>query len=157
MPLSAVATTQEIAQSAVGQGLTLSTFGGNPVCCAAAMGTLEEMKREYNPARSAEIGGYLRTGLEGLQAKYPLIGEVRGKGFMQGIEVVSDRESKEAGPQYAAALLDSARSLGLLIGKGGLYGNCLRIAPPLIATKANVDEALEKLDYAFAQVQETAE
>ncbi|MEM7133298.1 MAG: aspartate aminotransferase family protein [Chloroflexota bacterium] len=157
MPLSAVATTQEIAQSAVGRGLTLSTFGGNPVCCAAAIGTLEEMKREYNPQRSAEIGGLLRAGLEDLQAKYPLIGEVRGKGFMQGIEVVADRKTKEPGPQYAGALLDSAKALGLLIGKGGLYSNCLRVAPPLIATKEHVDEALEKLDYAFANVQETVE
>lgn len=157
MPLSAVATTQEIAQSAVGQGLTLSTFGGNPVCCAAAIGTLEEMRNEYDPQRSAEIGGLLRSGLEELQSKYPLIGDVRGKGFMQGIEVVADRATKEPGPQYAGALLDSAKQLGLLIGKGGLYSNCLRVAPPLIATKEHVDEALEKLDYAFAQVQETVE
>ena len=157
MPLSAVATTQEIAQSAVGQGLTLSTFGGNPVCCAAAIGTLEEMKATYNPERSAEIGGHLRSGLENLGAKYPLIGEVRGRGLMQGIEVVSDQTSKEPAPQVAGALLDSARSLGLLIGKGGLYSNCLRVAPPLIATKEHVDEALEKLDYAFANVQESVE
>ena len=156
MPLSAVATTQKIAQSAVGQGLTLSTFGGNPVCCAAAIGTLEEMKREYNPQRSAEIGAMLRSGLEDLQAKYPLIGDVRGKGFMQGIEVVADRKTKEPGPQYAGELLDTARQLGLLVGKGGLYSNCLRIAPPLSATKEHVEEALEKLDYAFAQVQESA-
>lgn len=155
MPLSAVATTQEIAESAVGQGLTLSTFGGNPVCCAAALGTLEEMKREYNPQRSAEIGGLLRTGLEDLQAKYPLIGEIRGKGFMQGIEVVADRQTKEPGAQYAGAVLDASKKLGLLIGKGGLYSNCLRVAPPLIATKEHVEEALEKLDYAFANVQET--
>ena len=156
MPLSAVATTQEIAQSAVGQGLTLSTFGGNPVCCAAALGTLEEMKREYNPQRSAKIGTILRAGLEELQSKYPLIGDVRGKGLMQGIEMVVDRESKEPAAQYAGALLDTARQLGLLIGKGGLHGNCLRVAPPLIATKEHVEEALEKLDYAFAQVQESA-
>ena len=156
MPLSAVATTREIAQSAVGQGLTLSTFGGNPVCCAAALGTLEEMKREYNPQRSAKIGTILRAGLEELQSKYPLIGDVRGKGLMQGIEMVVDRESKEPAAQYAGALLDTARQLGLLIGKGGLHGNCLRVAPPLIATKEHVEEALEKLDYAFAQVQESA-
>ena len=154
MPLSAVATTQEIAQSAVGKGLSISTFGGNPVSCAAAIGTLEEMKREFGPERSAKVGAILRTGLEALQQKYPLIGEVRGRGLMQGIELVLDRQSKKPASQHANALLNASRQIGLLIGKGGLYGNTMRIAPPLIATKEHVEEALEKLDYALAQVQE---
>lgn len=154
MPLAAVATTQEIAASAVGQGLTISTFGGNPVSCAAAIGTLEEMKREFGPARSAEIGARLENGLKALQEKYPLIGEVRGRGLMQGVELVTNRETKEPAAAHANAMLNTCRQLNLLIGKGGLYGNVLRIAPPLIATKEHVDEALEKLDIAFAQVQE---
>jgi len=156
MPLSAVATTSEIAQSAVGQGLTLSTFGGNPVACAAAIGTLEEMKREFGPERSLEIGGLLETGLHALQAKYPLIGQIRGRGMMQGIEMVTDPISKEPAVAQANELLNAARKMGLLIGKGGMYGNTLRIAPPLIATKEHVEEALEKLDYAFAHVQDGA-
>ncbi len=154
MPLAAVATTPEIAASAVGQGLTISTFGGNPVSCAAAIGTLEEMKREFNPARSAEMGAILEEGLVALQAKYPLIGEVRGRGLMQGVELVSDREQKTACASAANAILNVSRKLGLLIGKGGMYGNVLRIAPPLIATREHIEEALEKLDIAFAQVQE---
>jgi len=154
MPLSAVATTEEIAASAVGKGLTLSTFGGNPVCCAASIGTLKEMKREYGPERSAAIGLLLQTGLHKLQDKYPLIGEVRGRGLMQGIELVADRETKTPGAAQANAILNVSRKLGLLIGKGGLHGNALRIAPPLIATEENVAEALEKLDHAFARVQE---
>lgn len=156
MPLSAVATTQEIAQSAVGQGLTLSTFGGNPVACAAAIGTLEEMKREFNPDRSSEVGGLLETGLHGLQEKYPLIGQIRGRGLMQGMELVTDRNSKEPASAQANELLNAARKMGLLIGKGGLHGNSIRVAPPLIATKEHVEEALEKLDYAFAHVQDGA-
>ena len=154
MPLSAVATTADIAASAVGKGLTLSTFGGNPVCCAASIGTIKEMKREYGPERSAAIGALLRSGLHDLQAKYPIIGEVRGRGLMQGVELVADRETKEPGAAHANAMLNVCRKLGLLIGKGGLHGNALRIAPPLIATEANVEEALEKLDHAFARVQE---
>ena len=156
MPLSAVATTPEIAQSAVGQGLTLSTFGGNPVACAAAIGTLEEMKREFGPKRSLEIGGLLETGLHALQTKYPLIGQIRGRGMMQGIEMVTDPNSKEPAAAQANELLNAARKMGLLIGKGGMYGNTIRIAPPLIATKEHVQEALEKLDYAFAHVQDGA-
>lgn len=154
MPLSAVATTQEIAQSLVGQGLSISTFGGNPVSCVAAIGTLKEMKREFGPERSAKVGAILRRGLEELQQKYPLIGEVRGRGLMQGIELVLDRQSKKPASKHANALLNTCRQIGLLIGKGGLYGNTMRIAPPLIASKEHVEEALEKLDYALAQVQE---
>ena len=155
LPLSATATTQEIAKSTVGAGLTVSTFGGNPVSCAAALGTLEALHEDAPPARSGEIGGHLRAGLARLQEKYPLIGDVRGFGLMQGIELVTDRQTKEPAADAVAALFEVTRQLGLLIGKGGLYGNCLRIAPPLTATRAHVDEALEKLDYAFAQVQES--
>ena len=154
MPLSAVATTQEIAASAVGKGLSISTFGGNPVSCAAALGTLAEMKRAFGPQRSAEIGVYLRVGLLGLQEKYPLIGEVRGRGLMQAIELVLDPQTKEPASAAANALLDAARQAGLLIGKGGMYGNVMRIAPPLIATKENVDEAIDMLDLALAHIQE---
>jgi 4-aminobutyrate aminotransferase-like enzyme len=154
MPLSAVATRPEIAASLVGAGLTISTFGGNPVSNAAAIGTLQEMQQKFTPARVAEVGAHLRRGLDALQEKYPLIGDVRGKGLMQGVELVVDRRSKEPAPRHANALLDTARQVGLLVGKGGMYGNSLRIAPPLSASKAHVDEALEKLDVAFGRVQE---
>lgn len=155
MPLSAVATTQEIAESLVGAGLTVSTFGGNPVACAAGIGTLEEMMREYGPERSAKIGAELENGLNALMQKYPIIGEVRGRGLMQGVELVSDRDSKEPAAHLANGMLEASRRAGLLIGKGGMHGNTLRIAPPLIATKEDVDEALEKLDWAFSQVMES--
>jgi alanine-glyoxylate transaminase / (R)-3-amino-2-methylpropionate-pyruvate transaminase len=155
LPLSATATTPEIANSMVGAGLTISTFGGNPVSTAAALGTLEALHEEAPPARTAEIGAHLRLGLERLSEKYPLIGDVRGRGLMQGVELVLDRDTREPAPKQVAILFEATRALGLLIGKGGLYGNCLRIAPPLTATKDHVDEALQKLDIAFAQVQET--
>ncbi len=154
MPLSAVATTQEIARSAVGKGLTISTFGGNPVACAAASGTLDEMKNKWGPERSAEMGALLRSGMERLQEKHVLIGDVRGRGLMQALELVKDRQTKEPAPEHANALLNASRKLGLLVGKGGLYGNTLRISPPLIAAQEHIEEAIEKLDYAFAQVQE---
>lgn len=154
MPLSAVATTKEISDSLKGAGLTVSTFGGNPVCCAAALGTLEEMKSTYGPARSAEIGSYLNAGLHKIGEKYPLVGDIRGRGLMTGVELVTDPVSKTPASDQANGLLNACRAVGLLVGKGGLYGNAMRIAPPLIATKAHVDEALEKFDYAMAQIQE---
>ena len=83
-----------------------------------------------------------------------MIGDVRGIGLMQAAELVKDRQSKEPAVEETACLLDQTKALGLLVGKGGMYSNTLRIAPPLIATIEHVDEALEKLDHAFARTQE---
>ena len=154
LPMGNTITTADIAQGTAGKGLTISTFGGNPVSTAAALGTIEAMEEEANPQHVAGVGQHLRNGLEKLWEKYPLIGEVRGKGLMQGVEMVKDQKSKEPAPQEVNFLFEETRKRGLLIGKGGLYGNVLRIAPPLVATKEHVDEALAILDHSFAQVQE---
>jgi 4-aminobutyrate aminotransferase len=153
-PMGVVIATPEVADKL--EGLTISTFGGNPVSCAAALATIQVMEEEASPAHVEEVGAHLRRGLEVLGDKYPLIGDVRGMGLMQGIEMVRDRETKEPATQEVAHLFEATRERGLLIGKGGLYGNALRIAPPLVVTKDDVDMALEILDYAFAEVQETA-
>ncbi|MEZ4712688.1 MAG: aspartate aminotransferase family protein [Caldilineaceae bacterium] len=154
-PLSNTITRPEIAESMVGAGLTLSTFGGNPVSTAASLATINVMEEEANPTRSADIGAHLRAGLDKLWEKYPLIGEVRGKGLMQGIEVVADRQTKEPAPNAVVQLFEESKARGLLIGKGGLYGNTVRIAPALTATKDDVDRALDILDRSFAEVHET--
>lgn len=154
LPMGNTITTAEIAEGMVGKGLTISTFGGNPVSTAAALGTIEAMEEEASPQHVATVGKLLRDGLEKMWEKYPLIGEVRGKGLMQGVEMVKDRESKEPATQEVNFLFEETRNRGLLIGKGGLYGNVLRIAPPLTATKEHVEEALEILDHALAQVHE---
>jgi alanine-glyoxylate transaminase/(R)-3-amino-2-methylpropionate-pyruvate transaminase len=152
-PMGVTIATPEVADKL--EGLTISTFGGNPVSCAAALATIQVMEEEASPAHVAEVGAHLRRGLEWLQEKYPLIGDVRGMGLMQGVEMVRDRQTKEPATQEVAHLFEATRERGLLIGKGGLYGNVLRIAPPLIATQDDVDQALEILDHAFAEVQET--
>jgi alanine-glyoxylate transaminase / (R)-3-amino-2-methylpropionate-pyruvate transaminase len=100
------------------------------------------------------VGGMLRAGLDRLAEKYPVIGEVRGMGLMQGVELVVDRHSKEPAPQAVNHLFEETRQLGLLIGKGGLYGNVVRISPALTAQQEHIAEALEILDIAFARVQE---
>ena len=153
-PMGNTITTTPIAASMAGKGLTLSTFGGNPVSTAAALATIEVLETEAGPAQVALRGTQLQIGLHKLWDKYPLIGDVRGKGLMQGVELVTDRATKEPAPQAVAQVFEATRRLGLLIGKGGLYGNVLRIAPPLTASEEQVAEALEMLDIAFAQVQE---
>jgi 4-aminobutyrate aminotransferase len=153
-PMGNTITTREIAQSTAGAGVTISTFGGNPVSSAAALATIEALEESASPHQVAIVGRKLQHGLEQLWQKYPVIGEVRGKGLMQGVELVKDRTSKEPAPEAVGMLFEETRQRGLLIGKGGLYGNVLRIAPPLVATENHVDEALDILDRALAQVQE---
>jgi len=155
-PLGNTLTTTEIAESMRGAGLTISTFGGNPVSCAAALAVWEVLEAQDTPHKAQVLGSMLRLGLEDLQEKYPVIGDVRGMGLMQGLELVKDPQSKEPAPQAAAHLLEAAREEGMLIGKGGLYGNVLRIAPPLITEEQHIAEALEKLDKALARVQQIA-
>ncbi len=151
-PIGVTIATPEVASKL--EGLTISTFGGNPVSCAAALATIQVMEEEASPDHVEEVGTHLRQGLEALGEKYPLIGDVRGMGLMQGVEMVRDRETKEPAGKEIAHLFEATRERGLLIGKGGLYGNALRISPPLVATKDDVDQALEILDYTFAEVQE---
>lgn len=154
LPMGNTITTTEIAEGMVGKGLTISTFGGNPLSTAAALATIEVMEKEAHPQHVADVGQHLQTGLEKLWEKYPMIGQVRGKGLMQGVELVKNQHSKEPAVEEVGFLFEQTRRRGLLIGKGGLYSNVLRIAPPLIATKDHVDEALEILDHALAQVHE---
>ena len=154
LPLGNTITTAEIAESTIGNGLTISTFGGNPLACAASLATIEVMQTEATPEQTGAVGRHLRAGLEDLKEKYPLIGDVRGMGLMQAAELVKDRQTKEPAVEETAYLMDQTRALGLLVGKGGMYSNALRIAPPLIATQEHVDEALEILDHAFARTQE---
>lgn len=154
-PMGNTVATPAVAEAMLGKGLTLSTFGGNPVSTTAALATIETLEAEAPPAAVAVTGARLRTGLERLWEKYPLVGDVRGMGLMQGIEMVMDRETKEPAPKPVAQFFEETRARGLLIGKGGLYGNVVRIAPPLTATPEQIDEALEIIDHALAAVHET--
>jgi len=153
-PMGNTITRGEIAQAMAGKGLTLSTFGGNPVSTAASLATIETLEEEAPPQQVGGVGAYLRAGLERLWERYPLIGDVRGKGLMQGIEFVADRKTKEPAPKAVNHLFEETRSRGMLIGKGGLYGNVIRLAPPMTATEEHVDEALAILDHALAAVHE---
>jgi 4-aminobutyrate aminotransferase len=136
------------------QGLTISTFGGNPVTCATAKAVIEVMEEDDLRTNAAVVGKYFREKLEELQERHPLIGEVRGMGLLQALELVEDRDTKQPAPKETNAILDECRKAGLLVGKGGLYGNVIRMSPPLNITKADVDEACRLLEKAFAAVEE---
>ena len=148
VPVGGTITRPEVADSV--KGLSLSTFGGNPVTCAAALATIEVIENEGLVANAAERGRQLRDGLEALGEKYPLMGDIRGMGLMQGIEMVGP--DKTPSPEAVARLFELTKQNGLLIGKGGLMGNVIRITPALNVTKEHVDEALDRLDRSLAQM-----
>ncbi|MFQ5743494.1 MAG: aspartate aminotransferase family protein [Acidobacteriota bacterium] len=150
LPVGATIARDEIAEAWTAK--TISTFGGNPISMAAAAKTLEVMAREDVPARSAVRGKQLRDGLDGLYDQHVWIGEVRGMGLMQALELVEDRQSKEPSPGKAAALLEAAKEEGLLLGVGGLNGNVIRMGPSMLITEAEVAEALERLGRACRRV-----
>jgi len=150
-PVGATITTAELAGQF--QGLTISTFGGNPVTSVAARAVIDVIEEENLLENAHTVGNYLRNRLEGLRDKHPLIGDVRGMGMMQALELVRDRQTKEPAPVETTALMERARSHGLLVGKGGLYANVIRLSPPLNISKADVDEAIALLDTSLAETQ----
>ena len=125
-------------------------FRSNPVMAAAAKAVIDFVEEENLLANCAVVGGYLREGLLELQQRHAIVGDVRGMGLMQALELVSDPLSKEPAPQETNALMEHARRQGLLIGKGGLYGNVIRISPPMNVSKTDVDEFLSKMGNALA-------
>ena len=154
LPIGATITTAELAGKF--QGSTISTFGGNPVSTVAARAVIEVIEEENLRENTRIVGGYLRSRLEELQEKHPLIGDVRGMGMMQALELVRDRQSKEPAPQETLQLLERTRENGLLIGRGGMYGNVIRLGPPMNISKSDVDEAVGILDKSFAEVAKSA-
>ncbi len=150
-PLGATIVTNEIAGAF--KAATISTFGGNPVACAAGKAVLDEI-REHDLLRNAsERGAELRAGLEALQRKHPqTIGDVRGMGLMQALELVKDETTRDRTPNPAAVsrLFEETKARGLLIGRGGLHGNVVRISPMLNVTKDELAEGVRLLGEAFA-------
>jgi 4-aminobutyrate aminotransferase len=153
-PIGLTVATPEIANAY--QGPTIATFGGNPVACATAKAVIDLIEEDDLIRNCDVVGTHLRQGLEELQRKYPVIGDVRGMGLMQALELVSDAQTKEPAPAVANEMLEAARERGLLIGKGGMYNNVLRMSPSMNIGKADVDQALRLLDESFAAVTQSA-
>jgi 4-aminobutyrate aminotransferase/(S)-3-amino-2-methylpropionate transaminase len=153
-PLSAFTTRPEIA-AAFKPGDHLSTFGGNPVSCAAALANIEFMQKEDLPARAAETGHYTMSKLRELQKQNPIIGEVRGLGLMIGVELVKDEKLTPATAE-AEAIRDALLKNGVLVGVGGVYGNVIRFQPPLIITRQQIDKAISAFATALQEVAQPA-
>ena len=149
-PLSAFTTRSEIAD-AFKPGDHLSTFGGNPVSCAAALANIDFIQQQDLPARATETGKYAIAKLRELQKHNPLIGEVRGRGLMIGVELVKDEKLTPATAE-AEAIRDGLLRQGVLVGVGGVYGNVVRFQPPLIISRPQIDRALEAFAAALAEV-----
>jgi alanine-glyoxylate transaminase/(R)-3-amino-2-methylpropionate-pyruvate transaminase len=150
-PLAAVVTTPQIA-AAMASRIHFNTFGGNPVVSAVGKAVLEVIDEEGLQANAHAMGAHILAGLAKLAEKYPLIGDVRGKGLLLGIELVKDRATKEPATAECAQVVEIAKDLGLLLGKGGLRGQTIRFAPPMCITRADADFLLEVLDAAFARL-----
>ena len=147
-PVGLTVAKPEVADSVT--GLTISTFGGNPVTATAANAVLAFIEERNLLANCAETGAYLRAGLEALKEKHALIGDVRGMGLLQAVELVADRQSKTPAAAETSRVLEAARENRLIIGKGGMYGNVLRVSPPMNVGRGDVDQFMELLDRSLA-------
>jgi 4-aminobutyrate aminotransferase-like enzyme len=143
-PIGLTVAKPEVADSV--KGATISTFGGNPVTATAAKAVIDFIEEQNLMTNCTETGGYLRSRLEELKDKHELIGDVRGMGLMQAIELVEDRETKKPATVQTAMLLEAARENRVLMGKGGMFGNVIRLTPPMNIGRGDVDQFIEMLD-----------
>ena len=132
------------------QANSISTFGGNPISAAGGLANLRYILDHDLQTNALEVGRHLIDRLREICANSDIVGEVRGKGLMIGVELVQPG-TKEPAPETAAIVLEKTRKAGVLIGKGGLYGNVLRIAPPLIVSREQADKAADAIGEALAQ------
>ncbi|MFG0257448.1 MAG: aspartate aminotransferase family protein [Phycisphaerales bacterium JB043] len=149
-PLAGVVTTPDIAQTMASR-LHFNTYGGNPVSMAQGLATLDVILGENIQQRAHDVGSYLKEGLEELMSRHPIIGDVRGQGLMLGVEFVLDRDSKKPAAAHTSAIHERMKDLGVLVGKGGLFGNVLRIKPPMCITREDAEFLCAVLDQALSE------
>ena len=146
MPVGATITRDEIAASWTAK--TISTYGGTPVSMAACEATLRVMQDENTPRRAAERGSQLRAHLDRLAERFDWIGEVRGMGLMQGMELIEEPKGRAPSPMRAKQLLEATRREGLLVGLGGMRGHVIRLGPSMLISEGEIEEAAGKLERA---------
>ncbi|CAN6300986.1 unnamed protein product [Urochloa humidicola] len=151
IPLGAVVTTPEIAQ-VLTRRCYFNTFGGNPLCTAGGLAVLKVLEKEKLQENAFVVGSYLKDRLRGLQDKHEIIGDVRGTGFMLGVELVTDRQQKTPAKEEICHAMEHMKDMGVLVGKGGFYGNVFRITPPLCFTKEDADFFVEAMDIALSKL-----
>ncbi|URE38990.1 Aminotransferase class-III [Musa troglodytarum] len=151
IPIGAVVTTPEIAQ-VLTQRSYFNTFGGNPVCTAAGHAVLKVIEKEKLQENALVVGSYLKDQLKALQDKHDIIGDVRGRGLMLGVELVTDRQQKTPAKTEILHAMDMMKDMGVLVGKGGFYGNVFRITPPLCFSKEDADFFVDVMDIALSKI-----
>ena len=149
-PLGVVITRPEILAAFTQRSGYFSTFGGNPVACAAGLAVLEVLAREGLMANARDSGDYLRSGVRELAARYPLIGDVRGRGLLTGVELVRDAATLEPAKRETVAVINHMRQNGVLVGQEGVFGNVLKIRPPMAFSRDNADFLIAALGRAVA-------
>jgi 4-aminobutyrate aminotransferase-like enzyme len=151
-PVAAVVTRAEIAERMAAETDVFSTFGGNPVACAAGSAVLDVVADEHLQQRALEVGDHLRTGLHRLQDEHSCIGDVRGAGLMTGVELVSDPGGRSPAPKLANAIMNQMRERGVLVGSTGPDDNVLKIRPPLVVTIGDADQIVDTLDASLREL-----
>ena len=147
-PLGAVVARRQIAEP-MGEKFMFHTYGSNPTSCAAGRAVLQVLKRDRLQENAQQVGGALLKRLQDLAQKYPAIGDVRGRGLMLAIEMVSDRAKMTPDTETTGAVFEACREAGLILSKSGPHRSCLRMVPPLCLTLEDVETVAEGLDRAF--------
>ncbi|NXT81835.1 AGT2 aminotransferase, partial [Zapornia atra] len=142
-PMAAVVTTKEIASS-LAQNLHFNTFGGSPLACVVGAAVLDAIEEDSLQKNSEDVGTYMLLELAKLRDEFEIVGDVRGKGLMIGVEMVTDKDSRQPLPaEEINQIWEDCKDMGVLIGRGGLYSQTFRIKPPMCITKKDVDFAVE--------------
>lgn len=145
VPVSSLAGRAEVF-ACLKKGELSSTWGGNPIASAAASAVLQIMEREQLAENAARIGALMKERLLTVQERCPYLGDVRGRGLVMGLELVLDKKSKEPAPKLVRQAIDRCAELGLLIGSVGIFGNVIRVAPPLVITEAEAHESCDIME-----------
>ncbi|HEY1385127.1 MAG TPA: aminotransferase class III-fold pyridoxal phosphate-dependent enzyme [Dongiaceae bacterium] len=153
-PMAALVTTEEIAESFANGMEYFNTFGGNPVSCAVGLKVLEIIERDRLLQNASRMGAYLLDRMRALMDKHSVIGDVRGLGLMLGIDLVTDRTSKQPATERAGRVVERCRELGVLMGTDGPYDNVIKLRPALVFSQANAEHLMQVLEQAFADTED---
>jgi 4-aminobutyrate aminotransferase len=151
LPIGVTIARPEVADAM--KGVTISTFGGNPVVTTAAKAVLDYIEEQNILRNTEEVGGYLRDGLHCLMEKHPIIGDVRGMGLLLALELVEDRSTKVPATAATASLIELTRENRIMVGRGGLNGNVIRLSPPMNIGRSDVEEFIKRLDASLSGLQ----
>lgn len=151
IPLGAVVTTPQIAEVLTHHSY-FNTFGGNPVCTSAGHAVLRVIQKENLQENAHVVGSYLKERLNSLKDKHEIIGDVRGRGLMLGVELVTDHKLKTPAKAEILHVMEQMKDMGVLVGKGGYYGNVFRITPPLCFSKEDADFFADVMDHAMSKI-----